>query len=190
MSDFETQIIYHGAPALMGLKQANLFSLPSSQLPEIRKEVAHYQKKLARLGISLQYLYCCCKRVFLLVYRKDKMISYLSQPSVSAFLRTEGYFGDISSPDFLTLTLAHLRNRIARNEDFPHEIGFFLGYPVDDVFAFIREKGQHYKVCGFWKVYGNVASATRTFQSYELCREQLMTHAKTGASIFSLLGAS
>lgn len=42
-----------------------------------------------------------------------------------------------------------------RAAEFPHEIGFFFGYPAEDVFAFIREKGHNYKLVGDWKVYGD-----------------------------------
>jgi hypothetical protein len=68
--------------------------------------------------------------------------------------------------------LAVLRTRFFEWEEFPHEIGFFLGYPQDDVLGFIQEKGRNYKYCGLWKVYGNVSTALDLFQQYEDCRER------------------
>ncbi len=32
--------------------------------------------------------------------------------------------------------------------EFPHEIGYFLGYPYDDVHEFIVQHGENYKVFG------------------------------------------
>ena len=50
-----------------------------------------------------------------------------------------------------------LRMRLASGDGFPHEIGLFLGYPVEDVLGFIENAGQNCKCCGCWKVYCNEA---------------------------------
>lgn len=50
--------------------------------------------------------------------------------------------------------LTRLAQRMEAVGDFPHEVGFFLGYPAEDVVGFIRNKGQNFKFCGRWKVYG------------------------------------
>ena len=189
MSDFEMQMLYHGAPTLFGIKQANLFSLPLPRLRNIKEEVANYQKQLAKKGISLQYLYCCEKRVFFLVYRKEKLLQYFSDPKIKAFLVKTGYPVTVNQESSLVNTLAFLRHRIQKCNEFPHEIGFFLGYPADDVFAFIEEKGQNYKLCGYWKVYGDESAAVATFQEYTNCRKTLFHQASKGIPILSLLEA-
>ncbi|KXL52287.1 hypothetical protein CLNEO_22210 [Anaerotignum neopropionicum] len=189
MSDFEMQMLYHGAPTLYGLKQANLFSLPLPCLQNLKNEVAAYQEQLEKKGISLQYLYCCSKRVFFLVYRKEKLLEYFSNPKIKDFLIKTGYPLDVNQEAALVNTLAFLRRRIQKCNDFPHEIGFFLGYPSEDVFAFIEEKGQNYKLCGYWKVYGDEKAAVATFQQYTNCRKKLLHQASEGIPILSLLEA-
>jgi hypothetical protein len=67
--------------------------------------------------------------------------------------------------------LAILENHFNEDQGFPHEIGFFLGYPPDDVLGFIRQKGKNYKYRGLWKVYGDVNRAINLFQRYENCRK-------------------
>jgi ribosomal protein S24E len=52
-------------------------------------------------------------------------------------------------------------------------VGLFLGYPLDDVQGFIKNRGSHYKLCGAWKVYGDVEKARNHFRKYELCREHM-----------------
>ena len=42
----------------------------------------------------------------------------------------------------------------AEAADFPHEIGVFLGYPLEDVVGFIRHRGKCFTCCGCWKSYG------------------------------------
>ncbi len=189
MSDFEMQMLYHGAPTLYGIKQANLFSLPLPRLQNLKGEVDNYQKQLAKRGISLQYLYCCEKRVFFLVYRKEALLHYFGDPKVKDFLVKTGYPQSVNQESSLVTTLAFLRQRIQKCNEFPHEIGFFLGYPSADVFAFIKEKGQNYKLCGYWKVYGDEKTAVATFQQYTNCRKKLLKQASKGISILSLLEA-
>lgn len=54
---------------------------------------------------------------------------------------------------------------------FPHEIGFFLGYPTEDVLGFIAHEGRDYLAVGPWKVYANLAQALATFDRYKRCTE-------------------
>ena len=91
MSDFEKDLLYFASPALLGRKQANLFSFSINCLTDYRKEIDRYKKELAPLGISVEYLYCKKQRVYLLVYRKDMMLHYFKQPAVKEFLIKQGY---------------------------------------------------------------------------------------------------
>lgn len=187
MSDFERDLLNFASPALLGRKQANLFSFSMNCLTDYRKEIERYKKELAPLGISVEYLYCLQNRVYLLVYRKDMMLQYLRQPAVKEFLIKEGYPANIGEEESLYQTLCILRKHIIQGAEFPHEVGFFFGYPPEDVFSFIREKGQNYKLVGDWKVYGDGKAALRTFRSYAKCRKRLMEQATAGADIVSLL---
>ena len=180
-------LLTFASPALLGRKQANLFSFSIDCLTDYRKEIDRYKKELAPLGISVEYLYCLQNRVYLLVYRKDMMLQYLRQPAVKEFLIKEGYPANIGEEESLYQTLCILRKHIIQGAEFPHEVGFFFGYPPEDVFSFIREKGQNYKLVGDWKVYGDGKAALRTFRSYAKCRKRLMEQATAGADIVSLL---
>ena len=91
MSDFEKDLLYFASPALLGRKQANLFSFSINCLTDYRKEIDRYKKELAPLGISVEYLYCKKQRVYLLVYRRDMMLHYFKQPAVKEFLIKQGY---------------------------------------------------------------------------------------------------
>ncbi|MDR0758852.1 MAG: DUF3793 family protein [Treponema sp.] len=61
------------------------------------------------------------------------------------------------------------------SSQFPHEVGIFLGYPADDVLGFVEHNGQNYKLCGYWKVYGDVERAKACFRQYDECRERIQT---------------
>ena len=59
--------------------------------------------------------------------------------------------------------VACLIRRLRESEEFPHEIGLFLGYPIEDVVGFIRYAGKGCKLSGLWKVYGDAEAASRLF---------------------------
>ncbi len=65
--------------------------------------------------------------------------------------------------------LRQLRARLQRRNEFPHEIGVFLGYPLEDVQGFMENQGRNYTCCGCWKSYGDPAQARRCFSSYRAC---------------------
>jgi hypothetical protein len=56
-----------------------------------------------------------------------------------------------------------------RDMKFPHEIGVFLGYPLQDVKGFIENNGRNSKYTGLWKVYGDKAASIRMFEKYRKC---------------------
>ncbi len=86
------------------------------------------------------------ERALVYVYRQEALAALLAQADVQAFLRAMGY-GD-ASPDG---ALAFLRQRLAESPCFPHEIGVFLGYPLSDVIAFMRDGGRGCRCSGCWK---------------------------------------
>jgi hypothetical protein len=99
--------------------------------------------------------------VLLLLYKKDLLVRALLSKDAKSILVPLGYDprpGGISS---------WLRRLVQRFEGgFPHEIGLFLGYPPEDVQGFIQNRGGGSLATGYWKVYGNVREAKRTFQKF------------------------
>ena len=50
MSDFEKDLLYFASPALLGRKQANLFSFSINCLTDYRKEIDRYKKRACPPG--------------------------------------------------------------------------------------------------------------------------------------------
>lgn len=73
---------------------------------------------------------------------------------------------------------------------FPHEIGVFLGYPIEDVIGFINNKGCNFKCCGYWKVYGDKEKAIKEFARYDKCRMIYTKLWNQGRSILKLTVAA
>ena len=122
----------------------------------------------------------------MLVYREEMLRKRLSDANAREILAKYGYCDDYSVEE----CLERLAERVREDGDFPHEIGIFLGYPVDDVKGFIENKGDNFKLCGAWKVYRNVESAQRTFENYNKCRRFLCNKLDEGVDLYKALKIS
>ena len=74
----------------------------------------------------------CRKHYLLLVYRPDMLQEYLKQDEARKLLLQDGYNIDSSLDEMI----ARLKERFFHKTEFPHEIGLFLGYPIEDVKGF------------------------------------------------------
>lgn len=96
---------------------------------------------------------------------------HLCQEDIQQFLSAFGY-GFVTTRQ----ALYHLQEHMCK-ECFPHEIGVFLGYPLDDVVSFIQNNGKNYQEIGYWKIYHNLSRARKTtarfLQSMECTLEKL-----------------
>ena len=119
----------------------------------------------------------------MLVYDAEMLRKLLAAEAVRQPLERLGYQADWP----LETRLDHLKRRVSDTDgDFPHEIGFFLGYPAEDVLGFMRHKGKHCKHCGLWKVYGDVPRAMAMFEEFHACRRQVLHHLENGGSLYDL----
>lgn len=99
----------------------------------------------------------------------------LNLPGVADFLKEYGY----ESADVYSV-IERLKSRLAVGDGFPHEIGVFLGYPLSDVIAFMRDGGRGCRCSGCWKAYTNECEAMRVFQRYKACRAAYQTLFRAG----------
>lgn len=182
---FGEKLAFHTAPTLLGIKCASLISMSPKEL-ELEEHSEMFNRKMRSRGLKSRILCNCGRRTLLLVYNEKMLSNRLSDPECSAMLRSFGY----DTGECLENQLEFLASRIRRNGDFPHEIGIFLGYPLDDVIGFIRNKGENFKLCGCWKVYGSEETARKTFANYDKCRRFLCNKLTQGTDIYSALRIS
>lgn len=176
---FDKILAFHCAPALTGLKPANLFSYRKDSSSGIEPVIDDFNRKFNSLGLYIKKLCECDRRYLFLVYNRTLSEENLLLPEKQALLERFGYTAESSLEEKLEL----LASRIISEHDFPHEIGLFLGYPIEDVTGFIRHSGKNYKFCGYWKVYGDVSQTCALFQSYTECRDHICGQLCEGVSI-------
>lgn len=149
---------YHAAPTLKGVKVSSLINFNGRNLMAWRK---HQDKIIQVLGVACKVLKKTDKREVVLFYNHNTLEQIIRDHQV--FLGQFGYYSDC-----LLLALDHLSKRF--EAACPHEIGVFLGYPVDDVKCFLACDKTCLRV-GYWKVYHNESEAVRTFKIFDQAKE-------------------
>lgn len=170
------------APTLVGLKPANLINFRDL---EQYADVLHLVEELAHAGILAEPFCRCTHHALLLVYNEERLRAHVNRPEIRHFLRAYGY---PETCEDLTCYLAHLSHRMESTKpEFPHEVGVFLGYPLEDVNGFIRYRGQCEKMCGYWKVYGDCNEAREVFHQFSQVELSLMARLSQGNALAQLL---
>ena len=59
-----------------------------------------------------------------------------------------------------------------------------------DVLAFVEKGGSGCKLCGYWKVYGDVEAARARFVCYDACRTCVLRAVEQGITLAQLLQAA
>ena len=120
-------------------------------------------------------------KALLYLYRPNRLSRDLSRREAGRLLDRAGYRREDPRA-----CLRELSRRLRRGEEFPHEIGLFLGYPPEDVAGFMEHRGKGFKCAGCWKVYGDEGAARRRFQVYKSCTGNYCTRWARGASLEAL----
>lgn len=145
-----------------------------------------FNERAASGGMRIRILRRLASRTLILIYNERLLQKQLDNRSHCEILSRFGYTPSMTIDE----SLDRLSERISEDGDFPHEVGSFLGYPPEDVEGFIRNKGENFKLCGCWKVYGDVEKARRTFESYSKCRKFLCNKLSQGFDIYHTLKIS
>lgn len=180
----ERMLVEHAAPTLARVKTGSLVQLPLRDEQAFRPEYEALRLRLAPKGVQLR-LYRMRGRALVYLFRPDRLQKTLACPRVQALLGQYGYDAFTAEE-----ALDRLGMRLEASEDFPHEIGVFLGYPIDDVESFIEHGGRNFAACGCWKAYHNVCEARRIFAWYAKCRDVYTRLYRDGRSIDRLTVAA
>ena len=173
---FDELIAYNCAPVLVGIKVANLLCMKMTDLEEIDAAIAMYNAQFDKRGLVFRRMCFCSKRALLLVYNKEKLAKILRNKGYRAYLVACGYPAKATMEEDLAILETHLKETAG----FPHEIGVFLGYPLEDVLGFVLHKGEKSKYTGYWKVYGDVKKAKNLFACYEHYRDYILKKLSEG----------
>lgn len=162
----EDLIVRHCAPTLANLKTGSLFVCPITDRPSFFSSLRSLNELLVPKGLRALPLRIREYSALVYLYRPSRLKKDLEDPAAIKILQDHGYscYGKC---------LPKLIERVRASEEFPHEIGLFLGYPPEDVQGFLDHRPC--KCSGCWKVYGDENKAKKTFDLYKKC-ERVYCH--------------
>lgn len=180
--EFERELAVRAAPALLGIKPANLLTIEGTDV-FVSDNIMRFNARAEDRGLRIIELKRLEGRTLMLLSNDRLLNEYLIKSEVREMFGGFGY-GDCYG---CRQHMQKLRKRMAENGDFPHEVGLFLGYPAADVKGFIENKGRNFLLCGYWKVYHDAENALRTFRRYDGCVKYMRERLDGGRSLYSVL---
>ena len=202
MRVIESKIVHWCAPTLAGLKPASMFSmhfLENDACDTCENECCsmmrrnQFMRALHEVGNCLE---TCGVHVLALAIRPTNALLFVWRPALveqaiarsrtATYLEAAGY-----NVNDAGACVAELARRVCAADAadapmravFPHEIGFFLGYPHDDVVAFIEHRGFGGQSVGCWKSYGCTTDARKRSQAYKRCISAFEQMHRDGVSL-------
>lgn len=174
-------IVKHCAPTLAGIKTGNLFNCAYTSKNQLIQEIVEINKCCADCDICTTVLAYLNERALIYLYRPSRLKDDFCKKGICEILEERGYpICDICK------CLDTLSSRVCSQQDFPHEIGCFLGYPACDVRGFI-DGTKPCKLVGTWKVYEDEEIAKHLFKTYAKCTNEYMEHFEKGMSLEQLI---
>ncbi len=174
----EGLLVRHYSPTLAGMKTGNIFNCKFTDSAKMRSCLRCWNCMLIKKGLRVLPLRYRENRALVYVYRPSKLSQDLKCGGARKILEDRGYEAGKTE-----CCIKELMKRLKENEDFPHEIGLFLGYPPEDVQGFIENRAEGYKCIGCWKVYGDADAAQKIFSKYKKCTDIYCTMFEKGMSI-------
>jgi len=164
----ETLIAYAAAPTIKGVKPSALmrFTVTGRNTLHLWNTFGNYI--CAKYGLDSFVLKNGNTGILVLLYKRKLLMHYLNISRNQPLLEQIGYTtvsGLDDKLDFLKNRFEHLC---------PHEVGVFLGIPIEDVLGFIENKGKNCLMCRYWKVYGDKRRAQLLFAAYDKARAGML----------------
>ncbi len=174
-NDLDLQMAMQCAPVFGGLKVSNLLIVDSGSRSRVLQNLK--DSPISHITLS-EYR----GKITMLLYREQELKDYFKSRRVKNLLRFLGY----EDVPFWELMMEFRRKFQAYQKgtgEFPHEMGIFLGYPVEDVAGFIRHCGQNSLCTGYWKVYRDSKEKKSLFERFEKEEEKMVRYVCGGGSI-------
>lgn len=175
----ELQMALQCAPLITGLKISNLLNICKEDFTAMKEIVKNSH-------ISWYMLVERDDKITILLYHKKSLESYLAKKRVLEMFLEAGY-RSFSLESILKEICVRYQGYMENKEDFPHEMGLLLGYPVEDVEGFMKYKGENSLCTGYWKVYENKDRKLKIFEKFENAKETLIQLLSCGVSMGDII---
>lgn len=179
LQDIEMQIAFQCAPLIAGLKLSNLLMVQNTDTGKVKQI-------LRRTGISYYIVAVTSEKTAVLLYNRQQLEDYLAEKKVRQLLLETGY-QELALSEVLSCFRVRYQGYMEDSQEFPHEMGLLLGYPIEDVRGFIQNEGENCLYTGYWKVYENLSEKVVLFRKFENARETLIQMLSSGMGLVEII---
>lgn len=179
LDELETQLALQCAPLLTGIKISNMLIVNLKD----KEKVIHL---FGDSSISFYILYMSDRKVVFLLYDTEKLIQYIHKVGIRKLMILLGY-QDYDLISILKELAKRYQGYMQNVRAFPHELGFLLGYPMEDVVGFIVNQGKNPIYTGYWKVYENPVDKLKLFEQYRMAKDMVIRLVAQGEGVQKLL---
>ena len=162
----ENFLIYNSSLVIAGVKPAVTVNMKkdNSKLYESWKIFGEYF--LESINLSFIELRESDSYIILMIYDKNILKTELKKKYNAEFLVSIGYPSKIRVDEYV-------KKLKFRYDEYhcPHELGLFLGIPIEDVKDFMECTTKKCLLCGYWKVYNDRKNAKIIFDKYDKVKE-------------------
>ncbi len=176
-------------PTLLKTKPSSLVSFHKKYIEDRECFYQVLKKESEQFNCEYEVLFENENNYYIIVYNKELLKDVLNRHCQNIILKENGYMEgkEYFGHNIRNLKMRFRKFKLNNNFDFPHEVGVFLGYPIIDVEEYIKNKGQNYMLCGYWKVYHNIEEAGRTFEFFRKLRDEAVELFFTGKELSDIL---
>ncbi|MGN0731169.1 MAG: DUF3793 family protein [Treponema sp.] len=176
---FDRVVVQCGAPALCGIKTASLFSMRMDLYADGCEKISGWNRIFRQNGTVILPIQRRDDFMLLFVYNPELIKARFAQKNVRCYLAKKEY----PVEEGFDSVLYELVLRLRKFCEFPHEIGIFLGYPLEDVVQFEKRNGKGFCYSGYWKVYKNKNRAVAQMNEYKTCCCRCLEFLEMGMSV-------
>lgn len=160
-SSYIKRILEMIGPVILGSKPAEIINIPGSKDDKLTKlsQIKSFFSNCSRITYRIITTHDGGKRV--LFINEISMQRVLSNKRSINFLKFIGYSSDFELGDYIDELVGRLES-----EEFPHEIGIFLGYPLKDVLGFMGYGRNELVEVKNWRIYGDKEVSYEVYHSF------------------------
>lgn len=148
-------------PVILGSKPSEILNISLSDNNKEYKinEIKLFFKNCSRL--SYEIIYKENGEIKVLFMNKNVLSKIFDDKKCVNFLKFIGYPSNYDLNNYINFLIERLKDN-----NFPHEIGVFLGYPLKDVVGFMGYGNYELQKTKYWRVYGNTEISDEIYNRF------------------------
>lgn len=174
----EKFLLFNSSLVIADIKPSVTVNIKKNQGDNYKNWLEYGGEFLRRINLNYRTLKEDDNAVILLIYKDELLKNHIFKEKNRRFLKNIGYL-NIDSVDYY-INFLRIRYQIYKC---PHELGVFLGIPVEDVIDFMDCNKKKCLGCGYWKIYNNYDEAIKTFQKYDEVKNKTISNLIRGIPV-------